>query len=174
MFFLVSELEWHRETGGKILLFLSCHAIHFRFFSLIKACWLSEAASITVTLRHDWCHIAGWPAWRQLLPPFFGLSEGVKKPGRDGDTFSDAAAQLRVATPGKMADFFREFCNHGSFFFRRLTYRRFLGRFLKWGRISIVEVVHFLIFGIPLDIVEASRALQSHAAEGGGCRDLHE
>lgn len=62
----------------------------------------------------------------------------------------------------------------------------FGGRF-KVGEISIVEVVHFLIFGIPLDIVlssfylaahrfvfdvdwtpEASRALQSHAAEGGG------
>lgn len=84
----------------------------------------------------------------------------MKKPGRDGDTFSDAAAQLRVATPGKMADFFREFCNHGSFP-RRLTYRCFLGRF-KVGEISIVEVVHFLIFGIPLDIrrPELSKAMR--------------
>ena len=50
-----------------------------------------------------------WLATASAASAFFWLSEGVKRPGRDGDTFSDAAAQLGVGLPQEDADFFREF-----------------------------------------------------------------
>lgn len=65
-----------------------------------------------------------WLATASAASAFFWLSEGVKRPGRDGDTFSDAAAQLGVGLPQEDADFFREFCYHGSY---PMANRHFLG-----------------------------------------------